>query len=77
MIEKKKLPLYPNLSDDAEENETRRELLSVEEKVTFSNPHISTYPYSTSTYYISTYFLLRKERKLRRRLESFRSFLLS
>jgi len=32
VIEKKKLPLYPNLSDDAEENETRRELLSVEEK---------------------------------------------
>ena len=33
MVEKKKSPLYPDLKDDAEENETRRELLAGEEGV--------------------------------------------
>ena len=35
MVEKKKSPLYPELrdDDDAEENETRRELLADDEKV--------------------------------------------
>ena len=33
MVEKKKSPLYPDLKDDAEENETRRKLLAGEEGV--------------------------------------------